>query len=134
MSVFKTEAVANVVQGKFNPDGTPKPKAEYYANIGIPSVGKESGEPTFLSFPLGVGIDTLTPRISNSQKQDNIDEVNGGNELWSKTVAEAVLALQPGQAMLTNLRVEIRRIKDPLAPTASAVNPHTALIANLSIF
>jgi len=126
MSVFNLKTA--------NQPNAEKAKPEFYANIGIPSVGKISGEPTFLSFPFGIGFDVLTPRVANGQNQDHIDEVDGGNLLWAKALAEARATLAPGEAMVTHLMVEIRRVKSTLEPSPVGSNPHSDAIAKLSVF
>ncbi len=109
-----------------------RPKAEFYANIGIESTDSEDNT-TSITIPVGVALDTQLPRKVTGQNQEYIDAVNAGNTLWSGILAKCQ-ELEPGEEQMTDLKVFIRRVKSSLDASPSEDNPHAKAINNLNLF
>ena len=82
-------------------------KADYWLNVGY-----ETQDPQypFISLPLGIPLDNLTPTPLRGSNQDYLEFVGAKNQLLELVMAKAS-TLQPGEETIVNLQVQIRRVK-----------------------
>lgn len=109
-----------------------KPKTKIWINIGYDSKDEETGEPLFISTPFGLGVDTMNKQEEpNGKNKAFLRLVRAKNELleYLQKYAEA---LEPGEAqIITDLKIQIRRIEEPTQDSATEENPHRSALSQL---
>lgn len=108
---------------KNQPAQDDRPKAEVWVNVGYTSEMKdENDQPYFISLAQGIPVDTLEPLPTNS-RNDRYAAFNAGrNDLQEQLMAFAA-DLQPGEARVIKLEVQIRRVNAPAEPISAENNP-----------
>lgn len=102
-----------------------RPKAEYWLNIGYQSdVLDDNEQPMFVSLPQGIPLDTQEHLKTNSSNNKYAAFQSARNDLMDQLIAHAS-NLQPGEATEITLTVQLRRVKDEVAPINPAENPFT---------
>jgi hypothetical protein len=93
-----------------------KPKNQLWVNVGVEVTHPETGELTFISLQMGIGLDTLQPR-------------KGGS--WETVSSNALLLqlLQEGQGLpagerviLEGLTVQLSRVGEAITPEVGGFN------------
>lgn len=105
-----------------------RPQAKFWLNIGYSMeveavengkvVGKEN---RFISLPVGIPLDTMEPVSTKSNSEDYRNLQSARNSLHDQIMA-AVANLPAGESKILNLQVEVRRVKEEVAPTPAAKN------------
>lgn len=105
-----------------------------WLNVGYESINEETGEATFISLPLGIGLDTMRPRDIKGKMTDEYHQMlEGKNELLEQ-LQRYIADFVPGQEEIVgDLKVQIRRIEEA-TPEASeeGANPHLNNLSRLS--
>lgn len=89
-----------------------RPKAEYWLNIGYPvNYPLEDGttEKRLVSLPMGIPLDTQEKLPTNSRNK-TFANFNAARNNLLEQIAEKAKGLQPGESVVLNLQVEMRRV------------------------
>lgn len=87
-----------------------RPQAQVWLNIGY-TVEKADGTSTFINIPVGVPLDTAELKRVPKSDGEYAQIVHSGNELLKELQALGD-KLEPGEAKVVHLEVEVRRTKD----------------------
>lgn len=103
-----------------------RPKAKFWLNIGYDSgVADEStGGTKFVSLPAGIPLDGQERLATNSRNQEFAAFQSARNILMDRILARAEQLL-PGEEVMLNLSVQLRRVNDEVADIAPGNNPFT---------
>jgi hypothetical protein len=93
--------------GLTQPDGTPKPRAKLWLNIGREVNGR------FISLPLGQAIDTMEAGAVRGQNEEYVKQRTAENDLL-KALQALGFTFQPGEERKVNLEVRLRRVNDEI--------------------
>jgi hypothetical protein len=112
-----------------------KPSATVFINVGktVKYENPESGETEemFLSLPMGIGLDNMEELVAKGTSETWANTVQGKNAIRAFCLSLAA-DLEPGEGLIADmLQVEIRRVKDKMAPPAPGTNP---LLEQLAAF
>lgn len=98
-----------------------RPRALMWINIGYSvdveitdTNGNKSVETQFISLPVGLPVDTMEPVKTNSSNATFAAMQAAKNELL-KSIIAAGQGMQPGEAQLVNLQVQLRRVNEESA-------------------
>jgi hypothetical protein len=96
-------------------NGKPKrPPAKYWANIVRDALDPNTGEPTLIGLPFGIGLDNMEVKPAGGSKL-----MQAKNE-FLKELIEAAASFEPGQEeIVLNLKVQLRRVSEHEAATAA---------------
>lgn len=99
-------------------------KADFWLNIGYQVETEKDGETVqrFISLPTGIPLDTQEHLPIRGNNQDFKNMRSAQNELLDM-LKEAAAAMQPGEAQIVNLQIELRRVNGEQAATPSESNP-----------
>lgn len=120
MAIFGNQSPLNAPTPARNTD---KPETQIFGNIGYWAANEE-GEKTFVSMPMGVGIDTMRHVSAGSNKL-----MQAKNALLDQ-VNEMTKGLAPGEELEIPLLFVVRRRSDHEQTTA-ADNPFIAAMGDL---
>ena len=97
MAVRKLGLIRSNNETEFTP-------SEFWANVGF-TAGNEDGTSTFIKLPVGIPLDNL-----ESKKLGGSPRYQAAVLALIKSVQDKAKALEPGEATIVNLQVEIRRV------------------------
>ena len=98
------------------------PKANFWLNIGYPvQIDTDHGvEERFVYLPMGIPVDTQELLPTNSRNSEWAAFQAARNNLLEQII-EAGKNLEPGEEVMLNLSIQLRRVNDE-APAASTEN------------
>ena len=105
-------------------DAGERKKADFWLNIGYQVESERDGETIqrFISLPTGIPLDTQEHLPIRGNNVDFKNMRSAQNELLD-ALKDAAAALQPGEAQIVNLQIELRRVNGEQAATPSESNP-----------
>lgn len=93
-------------------DGTVKPKAQLWLNIGYEANG------VFIQLPFGIALDNMNEADVRGQNADFVKQRTAQNNLL-KMLKDAGMKFEPGQEEVINLELRLRRVKEELVIPAA---------------
>lgn len=98
--------------------------AQFWINVGYATdVPEDDGSGNrFVSLGLGIPLDQIKELDTRSKNEMYSMFQTARNELKNELL-EAAEALQPGEATIVTLQVQLRRVDDTAQPVHSGVNP-----------
>lgn len=98
--------------------------AQFWINVGYETdVPEDDGSGNrFVSLGLGIPLDQIKELDTRSKNEMYSMFQTARNELRNELL-EAAEALQPGEATIVTLQVQLRRVDDTTQPVHSGVNP-----------
>lgn len=114
-----------------NSTAADKPKAQLWINIGVEKDVMIDGQPTtqFIALPQGIPVDTMELRPATSRNDEFRNRELAQNALH-KLVMQKAAELAPGEDVIINLQVQLRRVNADVVPTSDDENPY---VANISL-
>lgn len=103
MAIFETQSPFNNNAPAAN-NSAERPKTQVYGNAGYWAVDPETKERTHISLPLGLGIDTMTPKSAGKSQL-----MQAKNALLTQ-LQELSEKLAPGEEMEIPLTFVLRRV------------------------
>lgn len=99
------------------------PKATLWINVGYDSGVKdeETGHNKFVSLPLGIPVDTQE-RLKTNMRNSEYGRLNAARNNLMDQILEKAKSLAPGEEMLLNLQVQLRRVNDDAADAGTENN------------
>jgi hypothetical protein len=109
------------VNGKGNSGD--RPKAKFWLNIGYDSgvADEASGGTKFVSLPAGIPLDGQERLATNSRNHEFAAFQSARNNLMDQIMARAE-QLKPGEEVILNLSIQLRRVNDEQAEIAPDQN------------
>lgn len=105
-----------------------RPMSQYWLNIGYVAEGAgKDGEDTFVSLPTGIALDSMERLKTNSSNQEFAQLQAARNDLLDQILTQAK-ALAPGEEMVFNLQLQLRRVREEQQISVGADNKFTAAI------
>lgn len=99
-----------------------RPKAKFWLNIGYDSgVADENGGTKFVSLPAGIPLDGQERLATNSRNHEFAAFQSARNNLMDQIMARAEQLL-PGEEVILNLSIQLRRVNDEQAEIAPDQN------------
>jgi hypothetical protein len=106
-----------------------RPKSQFWLNIGYVAEGAgKEGEDTFVSLPTGLALDTMEKLSTNSSNQEFAQLQAARNDLLDQLLAQAK-DLKPGEDMIFNLQLQIRRVREDQAVSTGEDNKFARKLA-----
>lgn len=110
-------------------DKSDKPQAQFWLNIGYPvdlvydgPNGTVETVTRFTSLPYGLPLDTMSKLDVRKGSDEYIMARTASNDLHDAVMA-AVADMEPGEARILNLQIEVRRVKEDAAVIPTDKNP-----------
>ena len=121
---FGAAKPANPIGNKANSGD--RPKAKFWLNIGYDSGvhDETTGGTKFVSLPAGIPLDGQERLATNSRNQEFAAFQSARNNLMDQIMARAEQLL-PGEEVILNLSIQLRRVNDEVAEIAPGDNPFT---------
>lgn len=92
-----------------------------WVNVGYDVVDDETGEVKFVSLRMGIALDSLQPKPSNSSNE-SYREFEAARDYLLAQLKDAATKLTPGQAIDLPLKVQLRRVSDAKEQAAPGEN------------
>jgi hypothetical protein len=93
-----------------------KPKNQLWVNVGVEVTHPETGELTFISLQMGIGLDTLQPRKGSTW------ETISSNALLLQLLQEGQGLPAGERAILEGLTVQLSRVGEAITPEVGGFN------------
>lgn len=115
----------NATQNNAGSTSDTKTKAQLWVNIGVSKTVLKDGESVeeFIALPQGIPLDTMEMKPATSRNDEFRNRELGQNHLWKQLMAKAA-ELAPGEDVIVNLQVQVRRVNADVAPTADDQNQY----------
>ena len=115
-----------------NNNGNDKVDPKVWLNVGYESADPVTGEVTFVSLPLGIGLDTMKPRKVSGKNEDYRKLVESKNDLLQQ-LQDFVADFDFGQEeIIPDLMIQVRRIEEAAPVSDTETNPHLSTLSRLS--
>lgn len=110
-----------------------RPQAKIWLNVGFQSVNQETGEPEFISLPMGIALDTMEPKRVGGSNEDYNRLMTAKNQLM-EMLQKFADGFESGQEeIIPDLQVQIRRTAETdEANQTTDGNPHLKTLSGLS--
>lgn len=104
---------------------TDRPKAQLWLNIGYQQPVIVDGEEVeeFVALAQGIPLDTIEKLPANSRNDSFRARQAAQNNLHDQLMQKAA-TLEPGEEVIVNLKIQLRRVNDEAAPVADDANPY----------
>lgn len=99
-----------------------RPKAQFWLNIGY-TANEGTEDAKFISLPTGIPLDTQEPLNTKSSNEDFRAMRCAQNDLLEQLL-DFAKGLEPGQEGVIQLQVQLRRVKEDVAPIAADENKY----------
>lgn len=102
--------------------GQDRPKSQFWLNVGYVAEGEgKEGEDAFVSLPVGMALDSQEKLSTNSSNAEFAQLQAARNDLLDQLLALAE-GLEPGEAKVFQLDVQIRRVRNEVEVPTDATN------------
>lgn len=117
-----------------NNSKTDRPDPTVWLNIGYASVDEKTGEETFVSLPLGIGLDTMKPRDITARMGEEFRQLLEGKNELLEMLQRYVADFEPGQEeIIGDLQIQVRRVEETTPEVSEeGENPHLNNLSRLS--
>lgn len=111
-----------------------RPDPSVWLNIGYTSVDEETGEETFVSLPLGIGLDTMKPRDITARMGEDFRQLLEGKNKLLEMLQRYVADFEPGQEeIIGDLQIQVRRVEETTPEVSEeGANTHLNNLSRLS--